>query len=270
MSEDLNFYVRIDPTLTSLDQPAVAFGTFEVEHPGVLLYDSLAQFYLDLLCGRPWPLRFVTRELGLPALIAITLFLDRRLALDPKISGLVAAVSLVEGLGAAGLAHIDRDLARLLRFLEAYLLVEQPSSEKEKGRQMLQAVEWLGNWVREGKIPTLPREPEPPRVLDHGTNGFVVAQTTPKHLIEGLIELYRQGFLRGVLYAPSGEVLHVLAFRKSPYLQFDLEKACGQLNAAEGLLNPKSPWKHERFHLVSPREGSRLPMDTLTQVFIRI
>lgn len=268
MLDNLNFLVTIDPTLPLvLDQAILAFGPFEAKHEGALVYsqeahEALSCFYVDLLCGRPIPLHFAAREVQeVSTIVALALFLDRQVVLSPKMPGLLASVNLWETLGEVGLAHIDRDLARLFLLLKAYLA--EKTSRQQAGQKLANVVGWVRDWLLEDRLPALPKEPPPPQILDRGTNGFVVALTTPTFLVHGMIELYRQGHLRGVLYAPSQDKTHVLAFRK-PCLHFDLAKARSQLNAAEG------GWELQRYCLRSPAKGSLLPRDTLTEVFVRV
>lgn len=275
----LDLYVAIDPELPSeLTTPAVAFGEFTSNHPGVVIYNSggealqLAAFYVDLICGRPLPLQFVTRELkGIASLVAIALFMDRALALNPKVPALISAVELVSALQEGGLAHIDRDLARLLLFLDHYFF-RTPLTKKDMEHKLAQVVDWIRVWVLEGKIPSMGKEPPPPKVLDRGTNGFVVAETAAtSQMVEGVVELYRMGFLRGVLYAVGAdERTYVLAFRKSKYLQFDLQEAAGRLNGLEAARGNPEGWKVQRHFLTSPEWGTMTPRDTLTGVFLRI
>lgn len=274
MSEDLTYHVAIDATLPDeLETPAVAFGQFISKHPGAIVYNDddasspLSRFYVDLICGRPLPLQYVTRELrGLSSVVSLALFMDRTLALHPKTQSLVSSVEMASALQESGLAHIDRDLARLFLFLDQYLF-SGPLRKKDVEGKLPQVLEWVRNWILEDRLPTLSEEPPPPKVLDRGTNGFVVAETTSTKLTEGVIELYRQGHLRGVLYSQQGETTHVLAFRKSRYLQFDLQKAAGMLNVVAKELGQPQDWEARGLLL---KGSCQLPRDKLTEVFLRI
>jgi hypothetical protein len=275
MSEKpLSFYVAIDPTLPKqLVEPVVAWGDFESEHPGVAIYDGdeatrISSFYVDLLTGRPLSLQFVTRRLdSLACLLAVTLFLDRSLALSPKIGGFLSAVNLVSTLGASGMAHVERDLARLLVFLDSYLL-SQALSKKEMEQKLSSAIQWVREYILEERLPSLPPEQEPPTVLDSGTNGFVLAQGPEKSpsLILGVVELYRQGYLRGVLFCGK----HALAFRKSRYLRFEFDSAANQLNQAEEASGGSGRWTVQGgLFLSSPPQGTNLSREALTSIFLR-
>jgi hypothetical protein len=68
-------------------------------------------------------------------------------------------------------------------------------------------------------------------VLDIGTQGFCVATQDETDLEAGWIELYRQGYLRGVLWGPAGTCL---VARKSTWLTFDLTSAYMALMGAGG------------------------------------
>ena len=235
--EELRFEVVIDPKLGFGVRDAVAFGEFgltEDNEIGVVYPENgVAFFFTDLIQGRPLPLTLVTRGVhSVGQLVAVALFLHRDLAIHPRMPAMVTAAALVEQLGHGGLAHIDRDLARFFQFLREYL---PPKLTREEQQQKLQtAVVWIRQYVLEETLPGLGPEAAPPRVIDWGTDGFVVAEMPDRRLEEGWIELYRQGYLRGVLFGPErhqGRL--VLAARKSTYVSFDLVRAATILNEAE-------------------------------------
>jgi len=264
----LSLHVAIDSQLPiELEFPAVAFGSFVSKHPGVIVYDEtpesspLARFYIDLISGRPLPLQYVTRQVdSIASVVSVVLHMDRASALHPRMHSLVTSVELVSAMKEAGMAHIDRDLSRLLLFIDQYLF-EQPATKQVLEERLPLVIDWLRGWVFEERLPSLPAEPPPPRVLDYGTNGFVVAEGSRPN--EDVVELYRMGYLRGVLYSRD----HVLAFRKSRHLQFDLAKAAGMLNAVARELGQPENWVVEGLFL---RGTSQLSREKLTEVFLRI
>lgn len=268
--------VTVDPDLPKvLTEPAVGFGPFESTRAGVVVYGpapgatALSRLYVDLICGRPLPLTFVTRSVGtLETVVAAALFLDRELCLHPGTAGLVAAVELASQLQEGGLAHVGRDLARLFLLIDGYLCSRQ-ADKAEQGRRLEQAVGWLRGYVLEGSLPSLPRAPEPPSILDRGTNGFVLA-TTGASLVDAVVELYRLGHLRGVVFRPTAGGDRVLAFRKSPHVRFDLQGAEAHLNAAEARMGALRRWKLERFLLAGPPQGTLIRRQDLIDTFLRV
>lgn len=274
----MDFRVTVDPDLpTVLNEPAVAFGLFQGTRAGLIVYapgpgaSPLSRLYVDLICGRPMPVTFLTRSAQtLETIVAVSLFLDRELTLHPKTAALVSAVELASWLQEGGLAHVDRDLARLLVLIDGYLCAPQ-LEKSEQGRRLQQVVSWLRSYVLSGALPSLPREAEPPTLLDRGTNGFVLATTTGPRLVDAVIEIYRQGHLRGVIFNPVvGGLERVVAFRKSPYVRFDLQAAETHLNSVESTLGHRARWKLDRFLLMGPPKGTAIPRQDLIQTFLRV
>lgn len=268
----LSFYVTIDPNLPrEVDTPVVAWGDFVSEHPEVAIYEPgsmpLSRFYVDLIMGRSFALQFATHAVSdLECLAAITLFLDRSLALHPKTSSFVAGLNMVSSLGAAGMAHIDRDLARFILFLEQYT-VQKKVSKKEMEQKLMSAVQLIRAYILEDQLPSLPPEQDPPKVLDTGTNGFVLAEVPkPTSLVLSVVELYRMGHLRGLVF--SGQ--HALAFKKGKFLQFDLTKALETLNGVES--GEDAPWYLHPggVFLSSPPGGTHIPREALIDLFLRV
>lgn len=254
----------------------MAFGLFEGTRAGIVIYSpsagasALSRLYVDLICGRPMPLTFVTRSVQtLESVVAVALFLDRELCLHPKAAGLVSAVELASQLQEGGLAHVERDLARLFVLIEIYLCGHR-TDKAEQGRRLQQVVSWLHAHVLTGSLPSLPRAPDPPAILDRGTNGFVLATTAAPRLVDAVIELYREGHLRGVVFGPTGHGDRVLAFRKSPYVRFDLHAAEAHLNAAQAGLGQPGLWKVERLLLAGPLDGTRIRRQDLIETFLRV
>lgn len=266
----LSFYVTIDPNLPrEINTPVVAWGDFVSEHPEVAVYEPsnmpLSRFYIDMIMGRSFALQFATHAVAdLECLVAITLFLDRSLALHPKTSNFVASINMVSSLGAAGMAHVDRDLARFILFLDQYTIQEKVS-KKEMEQKLMSAIQLIRAYILEDQLPSLPPEQDLPKVLDTGTNGFVLAETLkPTSLVLSVVELYRMGHLRGLIF--SGR--HVLAFKKGKFLQFDLMQALETLNGAEPedalwYIHPGGVF------LSSPPQGTNIPRETLISLFLR-
>lgn len=269
--DELHFQVVIDPDLGPDIENAVALGEFRSPKGTavVILDSSLASFYRDLLLGRPLPLTLVTRKVdSVGKVLVITLFLHRDLAIHPKVFSLVAAANLVDQLQLVGLAHIDPALARFFQFLMSYLPPSLGKPELEK--RLVTVVSWVRDHLLEDRFPALPPVQEPPRILDIGTNGFVLAECRGS-LEEGWIELYRQGYLRGLLFGPNlGGRRKVLAARKSPFLAFDLRKAADILNEAESAMGEPPGWVTDGIWLEGPPEGTLLLVSALTQVLIRV
>lgn len=272
--EELRLDVVIDPKLERGVQDAVAFGDFvlvEGNHIGVVYPElGLPQLFTDLILGRPLPLTFVTRGIhSVGALVAVALFLHRDLAIHPRMPSMVMAATLVEQFGHAGLAHIDRDLARFFQLLREYL---PPKLTRQEQQQKLQtAVGWIRQYVLEEALPGLGSEAPPPRVLDWGTDGFVVAEMPDRRLEDGWIELFRQGHLRGVLIGPERQDRRlVLAARKSAYVGFDLARAAVVLNEAEQAMGEEPTWEATELWLGGPSKGTLIPVSGLLDVFLRV
>lgn len=273
--DELRFEVVIDPTLGPEVEGVVAFGEFVPKGELAAVYadsrTALTEFYVDLLQGRPFPLKLVTREVQtIGRLVAVTVFLRRELAINPVMPGLIAAANLVDQLGLVGLAHIDRDLGRFFKLLTAYL---PPNlSRKEQQIRIATTVGWVYQYVFEGQLPALPVEPEPPRPFEYGSNGFVLAEAVAGASLEdGWVELYRAGYLRGALFSPPREDRRcVLVARKSPFLAFDLRKAAEVLNEAEAAMGEPPGWLADEQWLRGPQEGTLLPIAAITQVLVRV
>jgi hypothetical protein len=272
----LQLQVVIDASLPrEQTDPVIALGDFVPSEttfvyksdPEVLGDSALQQFYRDLIFGRPLPLKLVAREIGdIDEILILALFLDRRLAIHPNMAAVVFGCDLGR-FGPAGLAHADRDLARLISFARNYL-----GDKEGRGDRIKTIVEWLRQYVLEGTLPSLPVESDPPRILDVGTNGFVLAEGLSGELVEGWTELYRLGYLRGLLFGPPspGGRRAVLGARKSHLVALDLPKAASILNEAETAMGELPGWVGESLWLWGPEEGTLLLPSHVTEVLIRV
>lgn len=274
MSE-LEFKVLIDPSLDRKCQGVVAFGDFEVPDGDVgAVYSgetAVSAFYQDLVMGRPFPLTFVTREVKkVGTLVAVALFLHRDLALHPATIGLVASAEMVDRFKLVGLAHVEPDLARFFRLLTGYL--PGGLARKEQQERLATAVGWVRDYIRAGALPALPHDPPPPKVIDRGTNGFVLAESPSWAQLQlGWVDLFRQGYLRGLLLgATRDERVVAMAAKKSPFLSFDLRQAQEILNEAERAMGEPAEWEMSDIWLHSPRNGTLMHPETILQVMLHI
>lgn len=272
--EELRFHVLVlDPKSQKQIKNAVAFGDFETEDPDAIIYpkDGGRAFFDDLIMGRPLPLTLITSGLDrMSLLVVLTVFLSRELAIHPATPNLLVAADLVDRYQLAGLAHIDRDLARFFGFLAEYL--PQGLGRKEQETRLASAVEWIRDYILEGTLPALPREAPTPRVLDRGTDGFVVAETPTWQSMElGWLELFRQGFLRGVLFGAAREDRRaVLVARKSLFLPLDLRKAADIFNEVERSMGDPPAWIASDVWLRGPVEGTLLLSSMILDVLLRV
>lgn len=261
--EELHFQVLVLDPDAPFPEGAVCFGAGSSF--------GLRGFYEDLIMGRPFPLVFATRGIkDLQTVIAVSLFLHRDLAIHPATPNLVIAAELADSYENAGLAHIDYDLGRFLRFIKRFLPPDL--SKKELESRLVSAVSWVREYVLEGRLPAMPGEPPSPRILDRGTNGFVVAEAPAKsRLDEVWVELFRQGFLRGVVFgAASGDRRQVLIARKSAFLSLDLARAAGIFNEAEQAMGELPGWEATELWLAGPREGTLLLPSWVIAVLVRV
>lgn len=271
--EELRFEVIIDPDLSPEIENVVAFGEFTSPNGTAAIFPdgalALTRFYGDLVLGRPFPLTLVLRKIDtIGKIVSLVLFLHRDLAIHPKMPALVAAASFVDQLKLVGLAHIDPDLARFFKFLVSYLPPTLSRSDLKK--RLVTVVGWIREYLLEDRLPALPPAPPIPRILDVGTNGFVLAEGQCP-LEDGWVELFRQGYLRGALFSPDRDGRRiVMVARKSPFLDFDLRKAADILNEAEQAMGEPPDWVTDGLWLNSPPKGTLLLVSAITKVFVRI
>jgi len=279
---ELQFQVLVDPGLPSIVSGALCFETgatreqlgpgvyehhgagFRPEDPG-----ALTRFYEDLLLGTPLPLVFATKEVrGPDTLLAIALFLHRELALVPAATGLVAGVDLYHRWGPPLLAHIEPALAGFLRTFDKFF----PSNltKRERGERIGMGAQWVREFLLEGNLPNLGTPLPEVRVVDIGSNSFVLAETMSPS-VEAWEVLYRSGHLRGVLLGPDLEGLRVvLASRKHERAWPGMGNAVVFLNDLEGLSGGQPEWTCDGSYLRSPPVGSRILPSHLLEVFLRM
>lgn len=270
MMPELQYKVVLDSEAPTELKESVGFGEFEAADELSVVYgvEDLIQFHKDLILGRPLPLTFVAKGIqNLGTFVALLLFLQRDLAIHPAVPGFVVAVSLYDSYGVSGLAHVDRDLSRLLKALRSILVVP-PKGSDNQSTTLTNAVSLCRDYLLNGRLPNLKVEGDPPAVLERGTNGFVVARTT-SDLLESWEELYRQGYLRGVVLRSSGaDRWDVLAARKSLFVGFDLIKAASALNDAEVAMGEPVGWSTDGFWLSSPDGGTLLLPSMVLQILL--
>ncbi len=273
----LELRVLLDPAFRGPVEGAVAFETGataeELSNPELLVYEhvgsqgALTRFFEDLILGRAMPLTMATQRVNdIDTILAVALFLKRELAIHPSVPGLVASCDLVHRHGLTMLGHLESDLGRLLRLLRGYF---PPNlGKREAGERLIAAVEWVREYLLNGRLPHLGKPWPPVSVVDRGTNGFVLAETAGS-LIEGWVELYRQGFLRGVLVSPQdGESRRrVLISRKSIYLSFDFTRASAILNEMEQAMGELPGWRTEGdLWLWGPEGGTLILLEHLVKI----
>lgn len=268
--EELQFQVQIDPNLEGPLTGVVAFGEFEVQEGAVYPLDGIRAFYEDLIMGRPFPLVFAAREIvSLSQIVGITLFLFRDLAIHPDTPKFITAVDLVDRYQHAGAAHVEPELLDFFKFLLACF----PSdlTKDEQGARLKMVVGRVRQYLHEGSLPSMISHTKVPRVLDVGTNGFVVAEVPKGRDLEAAwVELFRRGYLRGALFGTGGEQTEVLVAKKSPFVLLDLERAATILNDAEFSMGAPGSWVVKDLWLRSPEGGTLLPPKSVLDVLVRV
>jgi len=129
-------------------------------------------------------------------------------------------------------------------------------------------VGWVRDYVRNDELPPLPPMPLPD-VLDVGTNGFVVAETSGP-LGFGWVDLFRMGHLRGLLIQkPVAGRRKMRVARKSRWLELNLEAAAGVLNEMEAAMGQPPGWVVLGDVLDSPRHGTEVEIQHVVALLIR-
>ena len=131
-------------------------------------------------------------------------------------------------------------------------------------------VQWTREYLTEGKYPNLGGVAPEVRVLDVGTNGFVLAEALDVS-IDAWEVLYREGHLRGVILGPEIEGRRkVLASRKNERAWGGLPRAVPYLNELEALSNGSPEWKCDGDFVYSPAVGTNALVSHLLKVFLGI
>lgn len=250
--------VRVEPALAGPVSDAVSFETGltknQLQDPSICAYEhhgkefspddkgALPCFFEDLVLGRPMPPVFATRHIqDVDTLLAIALFLHRDLVTLPSTTGFVAVVDFVHRRGLPALAHIEEPLARFLSALRSYF-PDRGLPQRELSDRIISAVGWVRDYLQEGVFAALGPAPKTAvRILDRGTGGFAVAQTNGSRW-DGWVELYRLGFLKGVLVSMHDDRKQVLIARKSHYVPFNLAAAAQLLNQVEVAMGESPEW----------------------------
>lgn len=284
---DLN--VRIEKALPPIVPEAISFetgalrrdldvlGIVAYEHHGreFSLHDrgALTCFYEDLLLGRALPLTFATTGIhDVDTLTAIALFLHRDLATHPATTSFVYSVDFIHRFGLPALAHVPEDLARFVSVMREYF-PEKGLSQRELGSRITTAVGWVRDYIQEERYPTLGAVPDATiRILDIGTNGFVLAETDGS-IIDGWVELFRGGYLRGVIIKLGDNDRHqIQVAKKSFFIPLDLDAAGRILNQMETAMGELPEWRSssDGLWLEGPRDGTLLLVQDIVQVLIRV
>jgi hypothetical protein len=280
--EELQFQVIVDPGQPALVDNTICFETGAlVSQVGPMVYEhhgkdfnprstgALTQFFEDLICGTPLPLNFTTHEVrGPDTILAITLFLNRDLALNPATLGLVYGVDLVHRFGPSMLAHLDPTIAGFLRSFNKFF--PDTLSKIDRGERIGTAVQWIREYLIDGRIPNIGSSLPEVRVLDVGTNGFVLAETS-KPSVEAWEVLYRLGHLRGVLIGePIEDSIPILGSRKSERAWPNLSHCIPFLNDLDVISGGVSGWRLDGDFVHSPAVGTKILVSHLLEVFLRI
>jgi hypothetical protein len=282
---EITFSIRIEPDLPTIVPDTITYETgasveqtrdralhvyehhgegFQRESPGALM-----RFFEDLCSGRPMPIAFGTRRIqDFDTLFALALFLHRDIATHPSAPGLYASVDMVHRLGDAFLGHLDPNLDRFLRRLRTHF----PSglSKREAGERLKTAMDWIHSYVLTGNLPHLGRGTPAPKIIEVGTNGFVVAQSEGP-LFDAWVDLYRAGYLRGTVFSPDKDSRrHVLASKKSGHVDFDLVSAARILNDMERAMGELPEWSTDGLWLRSPETGTLILPSHLVTLLVRV
>jgi hypothetical protein len=280
----LELRVFVDSKAPSVLQDAVTFETgatrAEVSDPKLWTYEhhgegfgqtdpgALTSFFEDLILGRPLPLKFVTHGVkDVDTLVAMAAFTFRDVVLHPRMASFVSKVDLVHRRGFPILAHIEPDEVRFLRLLRGFF--PDGLSRREEGERLHTALGWIQDYVLRSQYPALGTLLPEVRILTRGTDGWVLGLTDGT-LIEGWLELYRQGYLKGVLFGSRVEDKPtVLVARKSFYVAFDLDMAAQRLNELEVIAGASASWAVSGDWLWGPPEGTSILASHVVEILVR-
>lgn len=233
---------------------------------------GLTTFYTELLLGKALPLKFVIPRIsGLDSLLGMALFLNRDNLLQPKTPGLVMLVDLAVKYGPQMLSHADADLTNFLVFLESSVVQEADKlSKTELGERLSSAIGWIRDYLVDDRLPHLGPTQAEVKVIDVGSNGFVLA-TTPGDAEEAWFELFRMGHLRGVILGPDKNGRRdVFACRKSLLVDFDVRRAAFLLTEVEQAFEGSGEWLATDRSVKSPEGGTILSVANMLEVFLRV
>jgi hypothetical protein len=285
----MDLQVLVDPALPAVVPDAVSFecgatleqasvpGSFVYEHHGkdfkVEHLGALTRFFEDVMLGPKLPKTFATHAVrDIDTVFAITLFLNRDLALVPSMVGLVAQVDLIHRRGVAMLGHVDPFMVTFVRLLRAYF--PEKLSKAELGQRIGTVSSWIRDLATEGAFPSTGKALPQVRIIDRGTTRFAVAETEGD-LVEGWVVLFSMGFVRGVLVGPEvpGDPLprrQVVAARKSGLVSLDLNMASVLLNKVEAAMGEPQEWTCTGDWLFGPKKGTVLTLHHMLEIFLRV
>ncbi len=276
--------VIIDPRLPIIVPDAVSFETgasrAQASDPSLYVYEhhgdefgwsdpgALVCFVEDWLLGRPMPPLFASRTVQIDTLVAIALFERRPELLSvPGVYAFAMQADFVHRRGAAALAHIDDTLGLFFMALEGNFAGALSKSELES--RVILSTAWIVEYLTDGQLPYFGERP-PVRVVQRGTDGFVVAETTGD-LRLGWVDLFRQGFTRGILVGPEENARRrVLVAKKGPYVPLRLDIAAQHLNAMETAQGELAGWGNHGLWLSGPEDGTLILVSHLIEVLIRV
>lgn len=279
--EEIKFSVTVDSTLPPISEQYVSFEMGEFQSGPCFAYEhhgdrflpeapgALTRFYEDLISGAPFPLVLALHRVSaVDSVIAAALFVKRDITILPSTLGFVASVDLYHRKGIPFLGHSDPMLSRFVQFLDGYFPPNLP--KREVGDRLASGVQWVYEYLTEGRLPHLGADQEPPRILEIGSNGFVLADAT-NPTKNTWVDLYRRGFLYGfVLGSEQDGTRKVVASKKSHFLRFDLLKAKTFLDELESAFGGQPGWLLDGYFLYSPADGSVIPPSYMLQVFLRV
>lgn len=280
--EELRFEVVVGPDLPTIKEGCVCFETGATPDqvgPGVYEHHgegfgphtpgALTRLFEDLILGTQLPISFITHAVNGPdTVLAITLFLNRDLLLMPATPGLVYGIDLAHRFGPPLLAHVDPIVSG---FFKAFPRFFTPNlTKREVGERIATLVQWAREYLVDGRLPNLGSTVPDVRVIDVGSNGFVLAET-PDLNLDSWEVLYREGHLRGVLLGPEVDGRRrLIASRKNERSWETLPRVVPHLNQLESLAGGSPEWVHEGDFVYSPSVGTNVLISHLLNVFLGI
>lgn len=250
-----------DPALWVYEHHGQGFGWSD---PG-----ALTIFYDDLIHGRPMPSKFASKMLrDIDVLLAIVLHKKPDLVTCPNALKLVTGVDLVHRRGAVGMAHVDAELSQFFRFLRKLFPKDQTKRNFEAA--LVQAMNFIEDYILNDRLPQMGAPSEAPVVLDRGTGGFVVAETAGS-LGEAWVHLFRNGFVRGVIFGKDqAGRRQVLGARKGPFVAFKIDLAVQLLNEMERAVGELPEWRNDALWLYGPPDGTTMVVSHILTILVRV